>query len=60
MALKACSECGEQVSTQAMRCPPCGASGPQRSRITTIIFAAIIVAAFLIGGTVAIVQVVNA
>lgn len=55
-----CKECGEQVSSQAMRCPQCGASGPRRSRITTIIFAAVVLAALLIGGGLAIAQAWNA
>jgi hypothetical protein len=28
MALQACRECGQQVSTQARRCPHCGAKRP--------------------------------
>ena len=60
MALATCKECGHQVSTEAMRCPQCGASGPQRSKITTIIFAAIVIAALLIGGGMAIAQAWNA
>jgi len=60
MALKDCPECGAQVSTQAMRCPQCGASGPQRSRITSFLFAAVILGALLIGGTMAILQAIDA
>ena len=60
MPLTTCKECQGQVSSQAMRCPQCGASGPQRSRITSIIFAAVIIGALVIGGTLAIVQAMNA
>lgn len=29
MALKACHECGQQISTEAKTCPSCGAENPQ-------------------------------
>ena len=32
MALKKCSECGEQISTKAAACPKCGAASKKRVR----------------------------
>lgn len=60
MSLIACPECGEQVSNQAMRCLQCGAPGPRKRKVTTVIFAAIVLGALFIGGTIAIVRAINA
>ncbi len=60
MAMIACPECQAQVSTEAMRCQQCGAPGPRKRKVTTVIFGAFVLGVLFIGGTLAILQAVNA
>ena len=60
MAMIACPECQAQVSTEAMRCQQCGAPGPRKRKVTTVIFAIVILGALFIGGGCAILQAIDA
>ena len=42
MALKKCSECGEQISTKAAACPKCGAASKKKTSLFTWLVVALI------------------
>lgn len=60
MAMIACPECETPISSEAMRCQQCGAPGPRKRRVATVIFGLVVLGALIVGGVVAILQAVNA
>src|SRR5262245_36640079 len=49
MALKACRECGQQVSTRAETCPHCGVRSPVRGNAVTAAIRGLLRLVFFMG-----------
>lgn len=60
MAMTACPECHTPVSSEAIRCQACGAPGPRKRKVTTVILGLVVLGVLIVGGIVATLQAFNA